>query len=116
MEGIRAAACLSLKLDIRERVNLLVEDYAHFVIDTEHLGQQLDFLTSIHGKEKITQWKTLASQHDIQTLVRKLLEEHYDPAYHKSINKNFLSLWRLRKSTCTELMTEYARGNQKYRR
>lgn len=89
MEGIRAAACISLKLDIRERVNLLVEDYAHFVIDTEHLGQQLDFLTSLHGKEKITQWKTLASQHDIQTLVRKLLEEHYDPAYHKSINKNF---------------------------
>jgi tRNA 2-selenouridine synthase len=44
----------------------------------------------LYGKEKIQAWKDMANQDNMVMLVTELLEKHYDPAYLKSINKNFL--------------------------
>jgi tRNA 2-selenouridine synthase len=43
----------------------------------------------LHGKEKIYRWQALAETGEVAALVNALLVEHYDPAYLRSIEKNF---------------------------
>jgi tRNA 2-selenouridine synthase len=50
---------------------------------------QLDCLIELHGHERIAGWKSLAHARDWDGMVEQLLLEHYDPAYLKSINRNF---------------------------
>ncbi|MFZ6691448.1 tRNA 2-selenouridine(34) synthase MnmH [Undibacterium sp. SXout20W] len=89
MQTMRASHCISIEMPIEMRVELLMEEYAHFVADPDQLNHQLDFLTHLHGKEKILLWKKQALTGEIRAVVQSLLEEHYDPAYNKSIARNF---------------------------
>ncbi|MBC3861641.1 tRNA 2-selenouridine(34) synthase MnmH [Undibacterium jejuense] len=89
MSKIRESPCISISMPMSERVNLLMEDYAHFVQDPQQLNHQLNFLSHLHGNEKISFWKKQALDGNIANVVQSLLEEHYDPAYTKSIARNF---------------------------
>jgi len=89
MDRIRSAQCVQVQLPTNDRVKLLIEDYPHLVSDTELLVAQLSHLTQLHGKEKIHRWQSLAETGEIAALVETLLVEHYDPAYLRSIEKNF---------------------------
>ena len=89
MEKIRSSECIRLTLDTSERVKLLLEDYPHLSRDTEQLMVLLSHLTPLHGHTKMRQWQSLAQSNQISTLVESLLVEHYDPAYLKSIERNF---------------------------
>jgi tRNA 2-selenouridine synthase len=89
MEKIRASACIHLQTSTANRVALLIEDYPHLVTDTEMLMSQLEHLFPLHGHEKIREWRTLAEAAQIERLVEELLRAHYDPAYLRSIEKNF---------------------------
>jgi tRNA 2-selenouridine synthase len=89
MEKIRSSECIRLSLNTPHRVNLLIEDYPHLSLDTEQLMALLSHLTPLHGHTKMRQWQSLAQSNDISTLVESLLVEHYDPAYLKSIERNF---------------------------
>ena len=86
---MRAAPCIALELPLTQRVALLMEDYAHFVSEPQALNTRLDCLLSLHGRSKIDEWKDLANQGEMTILVAQLLEKHYDPAYLRSIDKNF---------------------------
>jgi tRNA 2-selenouridine synthase len=44
----------------------------------------------LHGHEKIKRWQAMAEIEDMETLVHELLVQHYDPAYLRSIDRNFL--------------------------
>jgi tRNA 2-selenouridine synthase len=90
MDKIRASACIALTTDTSLRVDLLMEDYEHFVVDPQLLGEQLTHLTSLHGHEKIKRWQSMALAGDMHLLVHELLVQHYDPAYLRSIDRNFL--------------------------
>lgn len=89
MASIRAAACLRIDISTAHRVQLLIGDYPHLATNTAHLMAQLEHLTPLHGRDKITGWRSLAESADIPALVEALLTEHYDPAYLKSIERNF---------------------------
>jgi tRNA 2-selenouridine synthase len=71
------------------RVALLIEDYAHWCTDTEALYTRLLPLAPLHGRKTIEHWQTLAETGDFPTLVADLLEHHYDPAYRRSIARNY---------------------------
>jgi tRNA 2-selenouridine synthase len=92
MEKMRASPCIALELSSESRVQLLMEDYAHFVQQPHLLSLQLDHLITLHGREKIKRWHGLAEAGDLTNLVHELLAEHYDPAYLRSIQRNFLQL------------------------
>ena len=92
MEKMRASPCIALELSSESRVQLLMEDYAHFVQQPHLLSLQLDHLITLHGREKIKRWHALAEAGDLTNLVHELLAEHYDPAYLRSIQRNFLQL------------------------
>jgi len=89
IETMRSAQVIRLDLPLAARVRLLRAEYAHFERDPGALFTQLDCLTALHGRERIASWKLLA-QHDAwDALVERLLVEHYDPAYLRSIERNF---------------------------
>lgn len=89
MERMRASPCIRVDLSVANRVKLLIEDYPHLVTDTALLGRQLAHLVPLHGKERINEWMALADAGKTEALVEALLVEHYDPAYLRSIERNF---------------------------
>lgn len=90
MERMRASPCVALNLSLADRVKLLMQDYAHFVTEPEILNTQLDCLIPLHGKGQIAQWQAMALSGQMDALVEGLLLSHYDPAYLRSINRNFV--------------------------
>ena len=66
---------------------LLLEDYAHFVaIPTRRAKLEL---LRLHGAERIESWKERLDAGAWESLVRDLLESHYDPAYRRSLLRNY---------------------------
>jgi tRNA 2-selenouridine synthase len=89
MEQMRLSPCISLTLSRPNRVRLLMEDYQHFMADPTLLNTQLDCLVKLHGREKIDAWHGMANGGQMAQLVDELLVDHYDPAYIRSIDRNF---------------------------
>jgi len=89
MTQMRAAPCISLTLSRPNRVRLLMEDYEHFTADPALLNAQLDCLVQLHGRARIDAWHALANSGQMPQLVDELLVDHYDPAYLRSIDRNF---------------------------
>jgi len=90
MERMRAAPCISLTLSRPNRVRLLMEDYQHFCADPSALNRQLDHLVQLHGRARIDAWHGMANGGQLPELVDELLVQHYDPAYLRSIDRNFV--------------------------
>ncbi|MES2015635.1 MAG: tRNA 2-selenouridine(34) synthase MnmH [Pseudomonadota bacterium] len=90
MEKMRQSPCISLSLSRPNRVRLLMEDYHHFTDSPDTLNTQLDCLVKLHGRQKIDSWHALANGGAMAELVDQLLLEHYDPAYLRSIDRNFI--------------------------
>ena len=80
---------MNVHLDNRERVALLLEDYAYFAVDPDYLCERLEVLVPFRGRAVVQRWQALARQHDLTPVVTELLETHYDPAYAESISRNF---------------------------
>ena len=89
MERMRASPCILVNTGVEVRVDLLLDEYRHFLSDRDALNKQLDCLIALHGRERIAEWKSIT---DWRELVRRLLVEHYDPAYRRSSNRNFIQL------------------------
>jgi tRNA 2-selenouridine synthase len=89
---MRAADCVLLDTAPGVRVELLIDEYRHFLADRPSLERQLDCLAALHGRDKIASWKALAGRGAWEELVARLLAEHYDPAYRRSSARNFARL------------------------
>jgi tRNA 2-selenouridine synthase len=92
IERMRASPCLVLETDLETRITFLLEEYRHFLADRGALDAQLDCLVALHGRQRIEEWKMLAARGEWRELVRRLLVEHYDPAYRRSAARNFARL------------------------
>lgn len=86
---MRGGECLTLEADTPVRVALLKEEYEHFLADPTELNRKLDCLVELQGHERIERWKTQSLARDWDALVAELLAEHYDPAYNRSLGKNY---------------------------
>jgi tRNA 2-selenouridine synthase len=87
---MRAADCVRIELPLDARVRLLRDEYVHFERDPAGLYAQLDCLAGLHGRERVASWKALAAEQQWDQMVAALLRDHYDPAYGKSITRNFV--------------------------
>jgi tRNA 2-selenouridine synthase len=92
MSRMRASPCVLLETGLDTRVDLLLDEYRHFLGDTKSLEAQLDCLAGLHGRDRIAQWKALAARGAWREFVACLLVEHYDPAYRRSSLRNFARL------------------------
>jgi tRNA 2-selenouridine synthase len=86
--------CVTLEAPTELRVAMLKDEYVHFVADAAALGTPLDCLAAHYGQPQIAAWKALAVAGGWDTLVRELLETHYDPAYARSTLKHYPQLTR----------------------
>jgi tRNA 2-selenouridine synthase len=92
IEAMRASECVVLEAGLDTRIALLMDEYRHFFENPAALGAQLDCLVELHGRDRIEEWKQLAGRGEWRALVARLLEEHYDPAYRRSAERNFARL------------------------
>jgi tRNA 2-selenouridine synthase len=87
--AMRASDCLRLELADPHRVRLLMQDYDFFVRDTDFFCERLDTLVQVRGGPTVRQWQALARAGQTTEVVRQLLEQHYDPTYLASMQRNF---------------------------
>jgi len=92
LDKMRESPCIQLQATTAARENLLLREYDHFIDDPSGLASRLDALTWLHGRQRIAHWKSIAADGQWHTLVRELLEIHYDPAYRKSSGSNYAQL------------------------
>jgi len=90
--AMRAAPCLVLEVPEAVRIELLMHEYRHFLQDTASLCRRLETLSTHYGHAAISRWKNMAHAAAHEQLVAELLHTHYDPAYERSAQRNFLQL------------------------
>jgi tRNA 2-selenouridine synthase len=91
-EAMRASPCVLVQATLAQRVALLCEEYQHFVQDAAVLNEQLARLTAHYGAAQVTEWQTQAIAGNWAALVETLLVKHYDPAYQKSLGRNYVRI------------------------
>jgi tRNA 2-selenouridine synthase len=92
IERIRQGECVTVDATLEARVAFLLKDYDYFLQRPEFLGRRLDVLRSLQSRETLNRWQQLIADADWPTLVRELLELHYDPLYRRSQDYNFTGL------------------------
>ncbi|MBL8523415.1 MAG: tRNA 2-selenouridine(34) synthase MnmH [Betaproteobacteria bacterium] len=90
MQHMRQSECHEVQTPPVLRVRLLREEYAHLIANPSRLFAKLDCLKELHSGERIAAWKALAVQHRWDEFVADMLEHHYDPAYEKSMFRNYV--------------------------
>lgn len=81
-----------VEMPVASRVALLLEDYTFFAADPEAFCRLLDALVELQGRERVQSWQALARAGDWPQLFRRLMDEHYDPLYDRSMKRHFESL------------------------
>lgn len=79
----------SINAPMIERVALWREDYSHFERDLDAMMERLRHLRPLVGGEEFAHWEILAKEKRASALFQRLMEAHYDPAYARSIGKNY---------------------------
>jgi tRNA 2-selenouridine synthase len=86
---MRASPCIELVAPVDQRVQFLCEEYAHFFNQPDHLIAQLTRLKPLVGTERLGHWCRLIEEQKWAELVERLLVDHYDPTYSRSMQKNY---------------------------
>jgi tRNA 2-selenouridine synthase len=89
LQHMRSAACLRVEMPIAARVQLLMEDYVHFTRDPSHLCERLDSLREVRGHALVEEWQSAVRAGQLEDAVSRLLDEHYDPIYLRSMGRNY---------------------------
>jgi tRNA 2-selenouridine synthase len=90
IQRMRLGLCHEVRMPVELRVKLLREEYAHLIAHPEQLFARLDCLKELHSRERIAAWKELASCGRWDEFVADMLAQHYDPAYEKSMFRNYV--------------------------
>lgn len=89
---MRTADCTIIEVSAEQRSALLLREYRHFTDDRATLLQRLEHLVALHGRRRVDGWRALAEAGEWQQFVTALLEAHYDPAYDRSMARNYEAL------------------------
>jgi tRNA 2-selenouridine synthase len=92
-----AGECVQLDAERALRVQLLKEEYAHYIDRPQTLIAKLECLIALYGRETIDKWKRSARTGQWDALTEDLLLRHYDPAYTRSTLKHYPNLQRAQK-------------------
>ena len=84
--------CVLIEVASAQRVQLLKEEYAHFIADPQSLLEKIACLKQLHSKDRLAHWNTLAHAGHWDEFVLDMLVSHYDPAYHRSTLKHYPQL------------------------
>lgn len=88
-DAMHAAPTVHLRAPMAERVRLWREDYPHLVADPIGMVARLEPLVPMVGREVFKQWASLAAAGDVDRLFERVMVDHYDPCYERSIRRNY---------------------------
>ncbi len=102
IEAMWKGKCVRIGASLEVRTEILLQDYGHFLTDTETLDSRLQRLQELYGRETIDSWKKLAHEGKWAEFVRTLLDKHYDLSYRKSMLAHYPDYpeIRPREATC----------------
>jgi len=89
IERMRGSECLNIEATLDARVDFLLKDYDYFLTRPDFVIQRLEALRTLQSRETLNRWEQFIHTGEWSTLVRELLELHYDPLYRGSQNRNF---------------------------
>jgi len=89
---MRAADCTLIEMSLEHRAALLLREYRHFTENPGALFERLERLVPLHGRRTVDAWQALASEQRWAEFVIALLEAHYDPAYDRSMARNYTAI------------------------
>ncbi len=81
--------CVNLQTPDDLRKPLLRDEYRHLIANPTLLRAKLDCLKALHSDEQRLAWHQYIDHADWDSLVESLLVTHYDPAYKKSMFRNY---------------------------
>lgn len=84
--------CLRIEMSEPARVQLLLEEYGFFAEDIERFCRLLNNLVELHGHEVVQGWQAKAREGAWAALFAELMQQHYDPLYQRSLQRNFKQL------------------------
>lgn len=88
-EAMHASTCYRIEADMTARVSLWREDYRHFEADPYALLDRLEHIKALVGNEEFVRWMRLAEKGETALLFERLMTQHYDPAYRRSIGRHY---------------------------
>ena len=94
LQAMHAGRIFGIAAPMSERVKLWREDYGHFERDLDAMMERLRHLCPLVGGEEFAFWKRLAAERRAPELFQRLMEAHYDPAYARSIGRNYPQIGR----------------------
>ena len=89
LETMRAGQTYQVNADMAQRVMLWRQDYRHFEEDPMAMLERLRFLRPLIGGEEFGEWEALANEGRMPELFERLMRNHYDPAYRRSVLRNY---------------------------
>ena len=89
--AMRRARCVLIDATREARLAFLVRDYAYLGDDVGALQDKLHRLREHQSRETLERWKSLAAVHALPELFAELIDQHYDPLYHRSQNHNYVN-------------------------
>ncbi len=91
-DQMKTAPCLEIQTPMSSRVEWLLSHYEHFMHNPCLLKDKLNQLQRSYGKARLQHWHELIDGQQWSALVRSLLEEHYDPAYRRSMKRQYANI------------------------
>ena len=92
LDTLHRGACIEVLSSREDRATFLLDDYACLFDDPDSLKGQLQKMTGLHSRERVTGWQRLVDENRRAELARELIERHYDPAYARSSHQHFVEL------------------------
>lgn len=86
---MRKSKTIRVHADMQQRVELWRQDYKHFEEDPEGMLERLRFIRSLVGGAEFEEWEQLAAARRMPELFERLMTHHYDPAYRRSILREY---------------------------
>lgn len=92
MGCMRQGQVIPVDAPMSGRVQLWIEDYPHWAADLRGFMARLEFLRPLVGSERIAQWQDLADAGAAPLLFERVMLDHYDPTYTRSLLRNYPDL------------------------
>lgn len=89
LQAMRQGRTYQVVADMPQRVRLWREDYRHFEENPMAMLDRLHYLRPLIGGEEFAAWENMAKQGQMPELFERLMVKHYDPAYRRSVLRNY---------------------------